>query len=355
MAHPAVPLSSEKGMTRRAVTSALLSSSDRDSPSQGMSLAMHRASDTESPSHSVPLSVPQSSESELPNQGVSSVSSGVDRDLPSQGVYILTSDRGSSSGEVSLALPPATDGDLRSQQISERMYMPQRNESFPSTSERIHSLKSQTNDNTTLATQRTDITMALTSERVYIPTSHELDNVDSLSHRNDGTVGTSRRVDASVHPTSERVYMISTSHLSDSLSQTFQRSETMFPTSERLYMPTTSHRTDHIGSTSRSRRDDIALHSPSERMYMSTASLRGNTLAAAASSSASQQADPVLSNSERMYVHLIGQRNPAMPQTSERLYIHGTSPRLYPQNTMMPMEEFPSQGASHCLPKSQRI
>ncbi|XP_062100666.1 uncharacterized protein LOC133806588 isoform X2 [Humulus lupulus] len=361
----AVPPPSEKDMTGRAACSALPSSSDRDSASQRGSPSMHSESETDSPSHGVSLPV-TSSEADLPNPGVSSVSSTADRDLPSQGVYLPpTSERELSNGEMSLALPPTTDRDLPSQgvsitstQISERMYMPQasrwnetshptsqRNDTLPPTSERIHTATSQRNDNTTLASQRADINMALTSERVYIPASH--DTMGSMSHRNDSMAATSHRVDANVHPSSERVYML-TSHLGDSMTQTLQRSDTMFTTSERLYMLATSHRSDHIGLTTQ--RNDIALHSTSERIYMSAASQRNDNLTAA-----SQPTDSMPSTSERMYMSSIVQRNAAMPPTSERLYMHGTSPRLYPQNPIISMEEFPSQGPSVSLPSSQRI
>lgn len=364
-----VPLTSEKDMTRGAVTSALLSSSDRDSPSQRLSPAMLPTSETDSPSHSVPLPVPPASEADLLNPRASSVSSTADRDLPSRGVYLPpTSERDLSNGEMSLALPAASERDLSSQgasisstQISERMYMPQasrwnettqqtsqRSESFPPILERSRTPTSQGNENPTLASQRTDINMALTSERVYMSASH--DNMGSMLLGNDGLAGTSHRVDASVHPTSERVYMLATSHLSDSMNQTFQRSDSLFTTSERLYMPSTSHRSDHIGSSSQ--RSDIALHSASDRIYMSAAaSQRNDNLGAAGS----QQSDPMPSTSERIYMSPMVQRNAAMTPTSERLYVHGTSQRLYPQNTIISMEEFPSQGSSLALPTSQRI
>ncbi|PON97057.1 Succinylglutamate-semialdehyde dehydrogenase [Trema orientale] len=359
-----VPPSSEKDMMGRAASSTL-PSSGRDSPSQRVSPSMHSASETDSPSHGVSLPITPSSEADLPNPGVSSVSSTADRDLPNQGVYFPpTSQRDLSNGEMSLALPLTTDRDLQSQgvsitssQISERMYMPQTSRwtetphatshrnALPPTSDRIHTATSQRNDSTTLASQRTDITMALSSERVYMPASH--DGMGSLSHRSESMATASHQVDATVHPTSERVYML-TSHLSESMSQTFQRSDTMFTTSERLYMPATSQRSDHSGSTTQ--RNDIGLHSTSERIYMSAASQRNDNLAAA-----SQQSDSMPSTSERMYMSSIVHRNGAMPPTSERLYIHGTSPRLYPQNPIISMEEFPGQGSSLAMPTSQRI
>lgn len=359
------PLTSEKDVTGRAVTSALLSSSERDSPSQRMSLAMRPASETDSPSHSVPLPTPSPSEAELPNPGASSMSSTADRDLPSQGVYLPpTSERDLCNGEMPLAPPPAAERDLSSQggsvastQISEIMYMPQasrwnettqqtsqRSESFSPILERSHTPTSQTKNNTTLASQRTEINMALTSERVYMSSSH--DNMGSMS-LGDDSMATTSRVDSSANPPSKRAYMLGTSPLSDSMNRTFQRSNTMFTTCERLYTPTISHRGD-----SSSQRTDVSLHSASERIYMSAAtSQRNDNLGPAAS----QQADPMPSTSERMYMPHMVHTNATMTPTSEKLYSRGTSPRLYHQNTIISMEEFPSQGASLALPTLQRI
>ncbi|KAF4353447.1 hypothetical protein F8388_005049 [Cannabis sativa] len=336
----AVPPPSEKDMTRRAACSALPSSTDRDSASQRESPSLHSESETDSPSHGVSLPI-TSSEVDLPNPGVSSVSSTADRDLPSRGVYLPpASERELSNGEMSLALPP-TERDLPNQgvsitstQLSERMYMPQasrwdeashptsqRNDALPPSSERIHTATSQRSDNTSLASQRTDINMALTPERVYIPVSH--DTVGSMSHRSDNVAASSHQADANVHPSSERVYMLTTSHLGDSTSQTFQRSDGMFTTSGRLYMPATSHRSDHIGSSTQ--RNNIALHS--ERIYMSSASQRNDNLAAV-----SQSSDSMPSTSERMYLSSIAQRNTAMPPTSERLYIHAKDSQSLPSS-----------------------
>lgn len=384
-----LPPSSETDLTGRGVSSALPSTSERDSPSQRVSPDMHPESESDSPSHGAPLSITPTSEADLPNPGVLSVSPTAYRNLSSQGVPLVrpaTSERDLSSAEISLATHPEPERDIPSQgvsmrptQSSERMYMPQtsrwmeasrltprRTENMPQTShwmetsipasqrtqnipssERNHVPASQRNGNKALTSQRTDTSMALTSGRVYVPASHE--NMVPISHRNDGISATSQRMDTTLHPASERVYMLAGSHLNDSMGQTFQRNDTtMFSTSERLYMPETSHRHDHMGSTSQ--RTDITLHPTSERIYMSTASQRNDDLAVA-----SQRADAVPSTSERLYMSPLVQRNPGMSPTSERLYIPGAPQRMFPQNSMVSMDEFPSQGASLTLPTSQRI
>nr|XP_048335087.1 uncharacterized protein LOC107425045 isoform X2 [Ziziphus jujuba var. spinosa] len=356
-----MPPSSNKDVTGRGMSSALPSTSERDSPSQRVSQAMHSSSESDSPA----------SDSDVPNPGLSSMSPTTDRDLPSHGMPLVipgTSDRDLSNGDMSLAMPPSTERDLpghrvsiTSPQMSERLYMPQtsrwnetpqptsqRTETITSSSERIHvPTTSQRNGNAAgLASQRTDSAMSLSSERIYMPTSH--DNMGPISHRNDSMAATSHHMETTVHPSSERVYIL-TSHLNDSMNQPFQRSDNMFTASERLYMPQTSQRAT-----------DIGLHSTSERMYMSAAaaaSQRNENLAGAAS--ASQQADPMSASSERMYMSPIVQRNAnaaAMGSNSERLYIPaGTAQRMYSQNPLISMDEFPNQEASLSLPTSQRI
>ncbi|XP_042991299.1 uncharacterized protein LOC122318179 isoform X3 [Carya illinoinensis] len=359
----AAPPSSENDTTSRGVSSAFPATSERDSPSQRMSPAMPLASESDSPTCEV-LPIPPTSEADVPNPSVSPTA---DRDLRSQEVSMVlppTSDRGLSNLEMSVAMPPSTERDLPSEGVSistpkssERIYIPQsqwnetqppasqRSETIPSTSDGIHVPTSQRN----AASQRADVAMALTSERVYGPSSHALDNMGPTSCRNESVAPTSHRIDTTVHATSDRVFMLATSHLNDGMGQTFQRTNTnMFSTSERLYMPTTSHLNDHMGSTSR--RTDIALHPTSERIYMPVTSQRNENMAPA-----SQRTDAVPPTPERLYMSPIVQRNPGMPSTTERLYISPTSQRLYSQNHIISMDEFPSQGASLTLPSSQRI
>ncbi|XP_062143677.1 uncharacterized protein LOC133851332 isoform X1 [Alnus glutinosa] len=368
----AAPPSSETDTTSRGVSSALPATSERDSPSQRMSPAMPSASESDSPTHEVSLSIPPTSEADLSNTGVSSVSPTADRDLQCQEVSTVLppiSERELSNRDMSVAMPPATERDVPNQgisistpQSSERMYIPQaqwnetqlpvsqRTETIPPTSERIHAPTSQRNGITSPASQRADAAMALSSERVYIPTSHALDSMGPISLRKDSMAPTPHRIDTTVHPTSDRVYMLAASHLNDSMGQTFQRNNTtMFPTSERLYMPATSHLNDHMGSTSQ--RTDIALHPTSERIYMPATSQRNDNMVPA-----SQRADAhVPPTSERMYMPPIVHRNSGMPLTSERLYMPPASQRMYSQNPIISMDEFPSQGASLTLPTSQRI
>ncbi|KAL5819975.1 hypothetical protein ACOSQ4_023817 [Xanthoceras sorbifolium] len=354
----ACPPSSETDMRSGGVSSALPPSSERDSPSQRVSPAMSPTSERDSPNHEIMLPIPMASDRDLPDPGVSSLSPTANGNLPSQGESLLMSptDLDLSNRETSLAMPPATGRDLSSQavsltppQISERMYMPQAshwNENAPLTSQRKD--VSPSSERLYIPTsQSTDTAMALHCDGVYAPTSHKNDNVGPLSHRND--MIPTHRTDTSLNQSSERMYMLSTSHLNDSLSQTFQRTDTtLFPTSERIYIPCSSHRNDHIASTSQ--RTDIPLHLNSERLYMSTTSQRNDNIAPA-----SQGADGVPQTTERMYMPPLVQRNAGMTPTSERLYMSATSTsqRMYTQNQILSMDDFPNQGSS--MPTSQRI
>lgn len=287
------------------------------------------------------------------------------RDFSSQGLSLVmpaTSERDLASVNMSLAMPRATERDtpkqgltLASSQSSERIYMPQTShwmETSRPTSQRTEnssernlvstSKRNDRNGNTSLASQRTDTSMPLTSKSIYVPASH--DNMAPISLRTDGMTATSPRTDPTLPPNSERAYMLGASHLNDNMGQTFQRPDTtLFSTSERLYTPAKSQRHDHMGSTSR--RTDIPMHSTSERMFMSTASQRNEELVVA-----SQPA------SERIYLSSLVLRNAGMPTpTSERLYSPSAPQKMFPQNSIVSMDEFPTQGASHTLPASQRI
>ncbi|KAK3211131.1 hypothetical protein Dsin_015837 [Dipteronia sinensis] len=344
----ACPPSSETDMRSGGVSSVLPLSSERDSPSQRVSPAMSPASERDSENHEIMLPIPMASDRDLPDPGVSSLSPTANGDLPSRGASLLMSptDLYLSNREASLAMPPATGRDLSSQgvsltppQISERMYMPQTShwsETLPLTSrrtdvvsppsERIYMPKT---------SHRTDTAMSLHCDVAYAPISHKNNDVGPLSHRNDSMVPT-HRTDVSLNQSSEKMYMLSTSQLNDSLSQTFQRTE-------RIYTPCSSHRNDHIASTSQ--RADIPLHPNSEGLYMSATSQRNNNI-----SPATQVADGMPQTTERMYMPPLVQRNAGMAPTSERL-----SQRMFTQNQMLSMDDFPSQGSSMTLPTPHRI
>ena len=276
---------------------------------QTQQLHLSSTADGDLPNHGASLVIPPTTEMDLENQDTSlTMPLGRERDLSHQGVSSATSHQ------------------------SERIYTPQtsqwnetptlasqRTESIPPSSERIYiPITSGRNSNAAPTVQRSDPAIALTHERVYVPTSHKNDVMVPCSHRNE-----------SMSPTSERIYMIATSHLSDRMGQTFQRTDApMFPTSERIYIPAAPHRTDHMDSTSQ-RNDNIA--------------------------SASHRADSMPQNSESMYMAPIVQRNAGMPPTSERLYMPATSQRMYAQNTIISMDDYPNQGPPMTLPTSQRI
>ncbi|OWM85419.1 hypothetical protein CDL15_Pgr019043 [Punica granatum] len=121
---------------------------------------------------------------------------------------------------------------------------------------------------------------------------------------------------------SERAYMLTTfSPLNQSASQALQRrttEDTNFPVSGRSYMASTSRRNEAI-----------SFQSVSLDGMCSDVALSG--------------IDGIASSSERMYLPSLIQRNPGMlPLLSERLHMPSTSQRLYPQNSIIPMDEFPS-------------
>lgn len=334
----------EMETTSRGISSAL-PPSDRDSPSPAMS----QASERDSPRCG---KLPHE---DFPNSQGSSLPSVADDDISNQG--------------ASLVLPTAGEQDLAEQEISltmaqtsEGMYIPQtsqwnetqaltsqRTENISSSSQRIYVPTSNRNSNVVPSSKRTDAAMALTSECVYVPTPHESDNMGPISHTNDSMAPSSHRADGTVHQASERLYdLIATPHLDDNVSQTFQRTDTMFPTSERRYIPATALRNDHVGSTSQ--RPDIASHPTSERIYITSTSQRTDNMIPA-----SQRADAVPPTSETIYMPPIVQRNNGVQPTSERLYMPPTSQRMYTENPIISMDDFPGQGTPMNLPTSQRI
>ncbi|XP_022775040.1 uncharacterized protein LOC111317012 isoform X2 [Durio zibethinus] len=330
-------LSSEMDMTSRGVSSALPPSSERDSPYQ-REPAMSPESEGNSPNHTILLSVPATSGRVPSNPAITSLPPTADVDLPNHGASLVippTSEMHLENQDTSLAMPLRRERDLSGQGVSsatthqsERMYTPQtsqwnetpavasqRTESIPPPSERIYiPITSQRNSNASTTVKRSDTAIGLTHERLYAPTSHKNDSMVPISHRNE-----------SMSPTSERTYMMTTSHLSDSMGQ-------IFPTSERIYVPATPHRSDHMCSTSQ--RADVALRPASERLYMPAAPQRNDNIASA---------DPMPQNSESMYMPSIVQRNADMPPTSERLYMPATSQRMYAQNAIISMDDYPSQ------------
>ncbi|KAK9285150.1 hypothetical protein L1049_024335 [Liquidambar formosana] len=353
----------ETDMTSRGVSSALPPTSEGDLPSQGVSAAMPLPSERDIPSHGVSLPMSPTSERDLQNcEASQSVTPTSDRDLSTQGVVLAlppTSERDMTNLETPLSIPPAAESDLPSQvvslapQTSERMYMPQTsqwNETLLPTSQRTETISpnsegiympttSQRHDMVPML-QRTDTTMSPTSERVYMPTT---------SHRNDSMGPASQRAHPAAHPTSERVYMLATSHRNDNMGQPSQRPDiTVHATSDGVYMSAASRMNDNMDPTSH--RTDITSHQTSERIYMSTASHMNDNMALT-----SQRTDGMPASSERMYMPCTVQRNAGLPSPSERLYMPATSQRIYTQNSIISMDEFPPPGASLTMPTSQRI
>ena len=335
--------------------------SERDSSRQLAPQSMAIESESNSPTYEVQLAI---TDADIENTAMSSASPSTDKDVRSQDVSLVlpsTSERDISDQDMSLVLSPALQRDIPSHglsvatpQASERLYVSrasqwnesspatsQRSDCIPPTSERSHVSASQMNVNISTASQRADTaSTALKSDGIYLSVSHKIDDLAQRSQGSDNISPVSHRMDATVHSTSERAYILAASSMSKSVGETFERSDPMFPTSERIYMPATSHRNDHIGSTSH--RTDI------ERVYIPSASHHRNE----SIGQASQLGDALTPTSERAFLPPMVQN---MPPSSERLYVPTNSQRMYNQNPIISMDEFPSQAAAMTLPSSQRI
>ncbi|KAK7386699.1 hypothetical protein VNO78_27034 [Psophocarpus tetragonolobus] len=333
--------------------------SERDSPRQ-LSQAMPVESEGDSPNYELQVAI---TDADIPNTTMSSASTSADKDHRSQDVSLAlpsTSERDMSDQDMSLVLSPALQRDLPSQgvsvatsQVSERMYVSetshwnenspatsQRSEIIPLTSKRSHVSTSQMNGNL-FNPQSTDTATPLKPEGIYMP-SHKTENIAQTSQGSDNISPASHRIDATVHSNSDEAYILAASHLNKGIGQTFERTDSMFPTSERLYTPSTSsHRNDQIGSTSQ--RTDIPT---TERIYIPAASHRNESISI---SPACPLDDALPQTSERVFMPPIVLN---MLPTSERLYIPANSQRMYDQNPIISIDEFPSQA----LPSSsQRI
>lgn len=353
--------SNEMDMTSRGVCSAL-PPSERDSPGKIASPAMSLAPERDPQKHRELLC------ENLPKSGGSSVPSITDKDLHNQ--------------EASLVLPPTAEKDLQAKipptiphasevklpsqeislttcQTSEGMYVPvpsqwnetptltsQRTESISQISERICLPTSQRRNNTAPSLKRIDAAMDLTSECVYMATPRQNDNMGPALLKDSSPTPTSRPTDTAAHPASERLHDIITSHLSDSMVQSFQRNDHMFPT-ERKYTSAAAHRNDHIGLTSQ--RPDVASYPSSERVYSSATSQRTDNMIPA-----SQRAEAMPPTTKTMYMPPIVQRNNGPQKTSERLYMY-QSERMYSESTLISIDGFSSQGVSMTLATSQRM
>lgn len=353
--------SNEMDMTSRGVCSAL-PPSERDSPGKIVSPAMSLAPERDPQKHRELLC------ENLPKSGGSSVPSITDKDLHNQ--------------EASLVLPPTAEKDLQAKipptiphasevklpsqeislttcQTSEGMYIPvpsqwnetptltsQRTESISQISERICLPTSQRRNNTAPSLKRIDAAMDLTSECVYMATPCQNDNMGPALLKDSSPTPTSRPTDTAAHPASERLHDIITSHLSDSMVQSFQRNDHMFPT-ERKYTSAAAHRNDHIGLSSQ--RPDVASYPSSERVYSSATSQRTDNMIPA-----SQRAEAMPPTTKTMFMPPIVQRNNGPQKTSERLYMY-QSERMYSESALISIDGFSSQGVSMTLATSQRM
>ncbi|XP_057962119.1 uncharacterized protein LOC131153671 isoform X2 [Malania oleifera] len=383
-----VPPTTETDTTSRGVSIPLPSTSESDLPSREVSPAV-QAQPEDVPGCRLSLPIPPTSEMDVPNQGASVRTS--DSDLPTQSVspVVLPSERELPNQEASLPMPAANEKDLRSQRVSlvmpqtsERIYMPQahqwnetphppsqRTETIPPTSDRVYVSpasqrtdhmvsSSQRTEHMVPSSQRTDTAITSTSERTYMPPASQRTDaamtstseriyMPLASMRSDTMSMMSQRSDAIIHQSSERMYIPAAPHRNDNLGQTSQRTDGIMRPSERVYIPAPPHRSDGVCPTIQ--RADMAMHLTSERLYMPTTSHRNDGMALA-----SQRPD-AMPNAERLYMPAMVKRNEGMPLTAERLYMPATSQRMYTQNPMISMDDYPSQGVSMTLPTSQRL
>ncbi|XP_061972133.1 uncharacterized protein LOC133694584 isoform X2 [Populus nigra] len=353
--------SNEMDMTSRGVCSAL-PPSERDSPGKIVSPAMSLAPERDPQKHRELLC------ENLPKSGGSSVPSITDKDLHNQEASLVLPPTAEKDLQAKIppTIPHASEIKLSSQEISlttcltsEGMYVPvpsqwnetptltsQRTESISQISERIYLPTSQRRNNAAPSLKRIDAAMDLTSDCVYMATPHQNDNMGPALLKDSSPTPTSRPTDTAAHPASERLHDIITSHLSDSMVQSFQRNDHMFPT-ERKYTSAAAHRNDHIGLTSQ--RPDVASYPSSERVYSSATSQRTDNMIPA-----SQRAEAIPPTTKTMYMPPIVQRNNGPQKTSERLYMY-QSERMYSESTLISIDGFSSQGVSMTLATSQRM
>ncbi|CAJ1940301.1 unnamed protein product [Sphenostylis stenocarpa] len=322
--------------------------SERDFPRQ-LSRAMPVESESDSPTYDVQAAI---TDADIQNTTMSSASTSTDKDHRRQDVSLVlpsTSEKDMSDQDMSLLLSSALQRDLPSQvvpvatpQASERMYASktskwnenspatsQRSEIIPQTSERSHVSVSQMNGNL-FTPQRTDTDAALQTEGIYMSMSHRTDNISQISQGRDNISPVSHRMNATVHSNNDVACMIEASHLNTSIGPTFESTDPLFPTSERIYKASTSHSNDQIGSTSQ--RSDIPT---TEGVDIPVPSHRNECI-----SPACQLDDALAPSSGRVFMPPSVQN---IPPTSERLYIPTNSQRMYNQNPIILVNEFPSQ------------
>jgi hypothetical protein len=154
--------------------------------------------------------------------------------------------------------------------------------------------------------------------------SHKTENIAQISEQSDNINPASHRTDANVDSTSDRAYILGPSHLNKSIGRTSENTDPMFPT---------CHMNDQIGLTS-SHRTDIGLGPTTERIYISSASDRNENY-----SSACEIDDALPSTSERVFIPTMVH---SMTPSSESSYVPANSQRMYIQNPVISMDEFPS-------------
>lgn len=363
----------------------------RELPSIGVSLSMHTSNEMDMTSRGVCSPLPPSKRDSpgkivspapernprkhrellcenLPKSGGSSVPSITDKDLHNQEASLVLPPTAEKDLQAKIppTIPHASEIKLSSQEISlttcetsEGMYIPvpsqwnetptltsQRTEGISQISQRIYLPTSQRRNSAAPSLKRIDAAMDLTSDCVYMATPHQNDNMGPALLKDSSPTPTSRPTDTAAHPASERLHDIITSHLSDSMVQSFQRNDHMFPT-ERKYTSAAAHRNDHIGLTSQ--RPDVASYPSSERVYSSATSQRTDNMIPA-----SQRAEAMPPTTKTMYMPPIVQRNNGPQKTSERLYMY-QSERMYSESTLISIDGFSSQGVSMTLATSQRM
>lgn len=357
-----LPFSSEMDTTTRGMSSLLPLSSGRDSPRLRISSAVSLASESNSPGHRV--------EREIQNSGISSMPSTTDGDLSSEEASLtmpLRSEINLPNQRLSVGTSPVTEPDLHRQGVPQTTHQPhdrvytgqasQWTETSSLTSQGTEHVRSspegifmpsasQIKGVADPTSKRTEIAMTLTHDSLYMPASHKNENMVSVSLKNENMPSASHRTDVTARTTTDRIYMLATSHLNETMGQAYQRTDaSMFPPSERMYLAPAAQRND-MATT---QRNDAVLNPTSKSIYMSAPAQRNDNM-----TSTSHRGDAMALNSERIYMPPMVQRNASMPP-SERLYMPAASRAMYTPNSIISMDDFPSQGPSVTLPTSRRM
>ncbi|RDX84368.1 Methylmalonate-semialdehyde dehydrogenase [acylating], mitochondrial, partial [Mucuna pruriens] len=238
--------STNKDHKSQDVSLVLPSTSERDISDQDMSLVLSPALQRDLPSQGVSVATPQTSERKYVSE-TSQWNENSPATSQRSEIISLTSQMNGN-----LFAPQRTD--IATTSKPQGIYM-----SMSHKTDNIAQI-SQSSDNISPASHRMDATVHSNSDGAYIlaashlnksigqtfertdpvfPTSERIYMPSTSSHRNDQIGTTSQRMDIGLHQTTERIYTPAASQRNESISPACQLDDALAPTSERVFIPTT--------------------------------------------------------------------------------------------------------------------